>query len=82
VVFAFWFSGKNHDSPERTTRGYRFNSQSEAEAVEQSQPKPAATSRRAKHGSRRIFGFCRRYGGKSQKDEGGCHEEEEGAQKA
>jgi hypothetical protein len=29
-VFAFF--GKNHDSPERTTRGYRFNSQSEAEA--------------------------------------------------
>lgn len=29
-VFAFF--GKNHDSTERTTRGYRFNSQSEAEA--------------------------------------------------
>jgi hypothetical protein len=26
------FSGKNHNSPERTTQGYRFNSQSEAEA--------------------------------------------------
>lgn len=32
LACVFAFSGKNHDSPERTTRGYRFNSQSEAEA--------------------------------------------------
>lgn len=32
MACVFAFSGKNHDSPERTTRGYRFNSQSEAEA--------------------------------------------------
>lgn len=32
LACVFAFSGKNHDSPERTTRGYRFNSQSGAEA--------------------------------------------------
>lgn len=31
-VFAFF--GKNHDSPEYATQGYRFNSQSEAEPFE------------------------------------------------
>lgn len=33
-----------------STQGYRFNSQSEAEANQTIQPQPAATRRRAKHG--------------------------------
>ena len=58
------FSAKTMTARSALHEATALIARAERRQIKQSQPKPAATRRRAKHGSRWIFSFCRRNGGK------------------